>query len=110
MARRRGLLLLQDACQAHGAQAGGRPLTRYSPAVAYSFYPTKNLPCLGDGGAVLTNHEDVDRRIRKLRNHGSDQRSRHSMGYNSRLDDLQAGVLSAKLPREPHPRGEFAAG
>jgi len=68
-----------------------------SDAVSISFIIQKNLGCFGDGGAVCTNREDLDRRIRKLRNHGSDRRDHHSFGFNSRLDDLQAGVLSAKL-------------
>ena len=54
-------------------------------------------PAFGDGGAVVTNNEKIDKVVRKLRNHGSDKRSCHSMGYNSRLDDLHAGVLSAKI-------------
>ena len=62
-----------------------------------SFIIQKNLGTFGDGGAVVTNNEKVDKAIRKLRNHGSDKRSCHSMGFNSRLDDLHAGVLSAKL-------------
>ena len=69
----------------------------WSDAVCTSFIIQKNLGCFGDGGAVVTNNENIDRVVRKLRNHGSDKRSCHSPGYNSRLDDLQAGVLSAKL-------------
>ena len=68
LAREARAVLVQDACQAHGARFGGRPLTRYSPYVAYSFYPTKNLGCLGDGGAVATSSPAVARRIRQLRN------------------------------------------
>jgi len=100
IARRRGLLLLQDACQAHGAEAGGHPLTRFSPAVAYSFYPTKNLPCLGDGGAVLTDSRAVAERLRRLRDGGRrhDQVSR-VRAVNSRLDEMQACYLRAFLPR-----------
>jgi dTDP-4-amino-4,6-dideoxygalactose transaminase len=100
MARRRGLLLLQDACQAHGAQAGGRPLTRYSPAVAYSFYPTKNLPCLGDGGAVLTGSRPVAVRLRLLRDGGRrDGQVSRIRAVNSRLDEMQACYLRAFLPK-----------
>jgi dTDP-4-amino-4,6-dideoxygalactose transaminase len=65
--------------------------------VCTSFIIQKNLGTFGDGGAVVTNHEAVDRAIRRLRNHGSEKRSCHSYGFNSRLDDLHAGVLSAKL-------------
>jgi dTDP-4-amino-4,6-dideoxygalactose transaminase len=65
--------------------------------VSTSFIIQKNLGCFGDGGALFTNRDDVNEKVRKLRNHGSSQRDHHSMGTNSRLDDLQAGVLSAKL-------------
>lgn len=100
VARRRGVLLLQDACQAHGAKAGGRPLTRFSPAVAYSFYPTKNLPCLGDGGGVLTDSRALADRLRRLRDGGrrNDQVAR-IRAMNSRLDEIQACYLRAFLPK-----------
>jgi dTDP-4-amino-4,6-dideoxygalactose transaminase len=100
VARRRGLLLLQDACQAHGVAAEGHPLTRFSPAVAYSFYPTKNLPCLGDGGAVLTNSRAVAERLRRLRDGGrrNDQVAR-VRAVNSRLDEMQACYLRAFRPK-----------
>jgi len=65
--------------------------------VGTSFIIQKNLGTFGDGGAVVTNNPEIERIVRKLRNHGSDKRSVHSMGYNSRLDDLHAGILSAKL-------------
>jgi dTDP-4-amino-4,6-dideoxygalactose transaminase len=68
-----------------------------SDAATTSFIIQKNLGTFGDGGAVVTNNSEVDRLIRKLRNHGSDRRNVHSYGFNSRLDDLHAGVLSAKL-------------
>ena len=97
IADRHGLLVVEDNAQGIGARGNGFRTGELSDAVCTSFIIQKNLGCFGDGGAVLTNHENVDRVIRKLRNHGSDKRSRHSMGYNSRLDDLQAGVLSAKL-------------
>jgi dTDP-4-amino-4,6-dideoxygalactose transaminase len=100
IARRRGLVLLQDACQAHGAQEAGRPFTSFSPAVAYSFYPTKNLPCLGDGGAVLTNSRAVAEKVRRLRDGGrrNDQVAR-TRAINSRLDEMQACYLRAFLPK-----------
>ena len=100
IARRRGLVLLQDACQAHGAQEAGRPFTRFSPAVAYSFYPTKNLPCLGDGGAVLTDSRTVAEKLRRLRDGGrrNDQVAR-VRAINSRLDEMQACYLRAFLPK-----------
>jgi len=94
-ARRRGLLVVQDACQAHGV-----PLVHFSPAVAYSFYPTKNLPCLGDGGAVLTDSRAVAVRLRRLRDGGrhNDQLAR-VRAVNSRLDEMQACYLRAFLPK-----------
>lgn len=100
LARSLGAVLIQDACQAHGARYRGRPLTDFSPYVAYSFYPTKNLGCLGDGGAVLTNRASVARRISRLRDGGraAGHVSRLA-GINSRLDEMQACFLRAFLPR-----------
>ncbi|MFN3326247.1 MAG: DegT/DnrJ/EryC1/StrS family aminotransferase [Bryobacteraceae bacterium] len=100
LARRLRLTLIQDACQAHGARFRGRPLAEFSPYVAYSFYPTKNLGCLGDGGAVVTNRAAVNRHIRLLRDGGraGDMISRVA-GINSRLDEMQACFLRAFLPR-----------
>ncbi|MBZ5627217.1 MAG: DegT/DnrJ/EryC1/StrS family aminotransferase, partial [Acidobacteriia bacterium] len=91
------LLVVEDNAQGLGARGDGFRIGELSDAVCTSFIIQKNLGCFGDGGAVVTNREDVDRTIRRLRNHGSEKRSCHSMGFNSRLDDLQAGVLSAKL-------------
>jgi dTDP-4-amino-4,6-dideoxygalactose transaminase len=91
------LLVVEDNAQAIAAAGKGFRIGELSDAVCTSFIIQKNLGCFGDGGAVVTNNAEVDRIVRKLRNHGSDKRSCHSMGYNSRLDDLQAGVLSAKL-------------
>jgi dTDP-4-amino-4,6-dideoxygalactose transaminase len=97
IADRHKLLVIEDNAQAVGARGGGFRIGEWSDAVCTSFIIQKNLGCFGDGGAVVTNNENIDRMVRKLRNHGSDKRSCHSPGYNSRLDDLQAGVLSAKL-------------
>ncbi|MGD0496984.1 MAG: DegT/DnrJ/EryC1/StrS family aminotransferase [Bryobacteraceae bacterium] len=97
IAEKRGLLVVEDNAQGIGARGDGFTIGELSDAVCISFIIQKNLGCFGDGGAVVTNNAAVDRAIRKLRNHGSDKRSCHTMGYNSRLDDLQAGVLSAKL-------------
>jgi dTDP-4-amino-4,6-dideoxygalactose transaminase len=91
------LLVIEDNAQAIGAHGDGFKIGELSDAVCTSFITQKNLGTFGDGGAVVTNNAAVDRTIRKLRNHGSDKRSCHSMGYNSRLDDIHAGVLSAKL-------------
>jgi dTDP-4-amino-4,6-dideoxygalactose transaminase len=99
IADRHGLLIVEDNAQGIGARGDGFRIGELSDAVCTSFIIQKNLGCFGDGGAVVTNHEKVDRVIRKLRNHGSDKRSCHSMGYNSRLDDIHAGVLSVKLKR-----------
>jgi dTDP-4-amino-4,6-dideoxygalactose transaminase len=99
IADRHGLLIVEDNAQGIGARGDGFRIGELSDAVCTSFIIQKNLGCFGDGGAVITNHEKVDRAIRKLRNHGSDKRSCHSMGYNSRLDDIHAGVLSVKLKR-----------
>jgi dTDP-4-amino-4,6-dideoxygalactose transaminase len=91
------LLVIEDNAQAIGAHGDGFKVGELSDAACTSFIIQKNLGTFGDGGAVVTNNEAVDRTIRRLRNHGSDKRSCHSMGFNSRLDDLHAGVLSAKL-------------
>ena len=91
------LFVIEDNAQAIGARGDGFKTGELSDAVCTSFITQKNLGTFGDGGAVITNNAEVDRIIRKLRNHGSDKRSCHSMGYNSRLDDIHAGVLSAKL-------------
>jgi dTDP-4-amino-4,6-dideoxygalactose transaminase len=100
LARSKHAVLIQDACQAHGATYKGRPLTRFSDFVAYSFYPTKNLGCLGDGGAVATNSRKIADRLSLLRDGGrrGDQLSRIP-AINSRLDELQAAFLRAFLPR-----------
>jgi dTDP-4-amino-4,6-dideoxygalactose transaminase len=97
IADKHNLLVIEDNAQAAGARGDGFRIGELSDAVCTSFIIQKNLGTFGDGGAVLTRHEKVDRVIRKLRNHGSDKRSCHSMGYNTRLDDLHAGILSAKL-------------
>jgi len=91
------LLVIEDNAQAIGAHGDGFRIAELSDAATISFIIQKNLGTFGDGGAIVTNNTDVDRIVRKLRNHGSDKRSCHSPGFNSRLDDLHAGVLSAKL-------------
>jgi dTDP-4-amino-4,6-dideoxygalactose transaminase len=91
------LFVIEDNAQGIASHGEGFRVGELSDAVATSFIIQKNLGCFGDGGAVVTNNPEIDRIIRKLRNHGSEKRSCHSLGYNSRLDDLQAGVLSAKL-------------
>jgi len=102
LAERAGALLLEDAAQAHGASRHGRVAGSLGLAAATSFYPAKNLGAYGDGGAVLTSSEAVAHKIRALRNYGSDKKYHHpELGFNSRLDTMQAVVLSAKLARLP---------
>jgi dTDP-4-amino-4,6-dideoxygalactose transaminase len=101
LARERGIAVVEDACQAHGALYRGRPvgtLAGEGGMGALSFYPTKNLGALGDGGAIVTNHTAHAARLRKLRNGGQSDRYRHELaGVNSRLDELQAAVLRVGL-------------
>jgi len=100
LARERGLILVEDAAQAHGAHRGGVVAGSRGTAAALSFYPTKNLGALGDGGAVVTSDADVAARVRSLRVYG--ERARYESvehGVNSRLDPVQAAFLSVKLGR-----------
>ncbi|HXH89124.1 MAG TPA: DegT/DnrJ/EryC1/StrS family aminotransferase [Gaiellaceae bacterium] len=100
LARDRGLAVVDDAAQAHGAEFGGRRVGGLCDATAFSFYPTKNLGALGDGGAVVTDDAGLASRIRRLRSYGEDERYRSvESGRNSRLDALQAAVLRLKLAR-----------
>jgi dTDP-4-amino-4,6-dideoxygalactose transaminase len=100
LAERTGIVLIQDACQAHGARYDGLPLSNYSLLVAYSFYPTKNLGALGDGGALCMVREDDARKVRLLRDGGryGDHVSTVA-GMNSRLDEIQASYLRVALER-----------
>lgn len=99
IARKHGAALVEDAAQAHGARYKGRRIGGHGNAVCWSFYPSKNLGALGDGGAVTTNDASLAARIRQLANYGSRERYVHDLkGVNSRLDPLQAAVLRAKLP------------
>ena len=100
IARKHGLRTLEDGAQAHGARYKGRRIGAHGDAVAWSFYPGKNLGALGDGGAVTTNDPELADRIRVLRNYGSRVKYVNEVqGYNSRLDPLQAAVLRVKLAR-----------
>jgi dTDP-3-amino-3,4,6-trideoxy-alpha-D-glucose transaminase len=100
VAERHHLAIVEDCCQAHLATENGVPVGTRSHAAAFSFYPTKNLGALGDGGAVITGDETIAARVRRLRNGGQRDRYRHvEPGVNSRLDELQAAVLRARLPR-----------
>ncbi len=98
IAHRHGLVVIEDACQAHGAQYKGRRVGTLGNAGCFSFYPTKNLGAYGDGGMVVTNDPQVADRLRLLRNGGQQDRYHHAVkGINSRLDELQAAVLRVKL-------------
>jgi dTDP-4-amino-4,6-dideoxygalactose transaminase len=100
VASRHGLPVVEDCCQAHLATAGGRPVGTIGVAGAFSFYPTKNLGALGDGGAVITNDRGIAERVRRLRNGGQSSRYAHTEpGINSRLDEMQAALLRARLTR-----------
>lgn len=94
-----GLFLLEDAAQAHGARYRGARAGSLGSAAAFSFYPSKNLGALGDGGAVCTNDDVLAARLRRLRNLGQRAKGEHlEVGYNERLDGLQAALLRVKLP------------
>lgn len=99
LARKHKIPLIQDAAQAHGASFDGKPLAAFSRYIAYSFYPTKNLGCMGDGGAIITGNASIRARLTILRDGGrhGDQVA-HSFGVNSRLDELQCCFLRAFLP------------
>jgi len=102
LAHKRGLAVVEDACQAHLATTDGRPVGTVGVAGAFSFYPTKNLGALGDGGAVLTSDPELANRLRSLRNGGQSDRYTHpDFGVNSRLDEIQAAVLRARLEHLP---------
>ena len=103
IARRHHLEVIEDCCQAHLATSGGRPVGTIGVAGAFSFYPTKNLGACGDGGAVVTNDRTLADRVKRLRNGGQTDRYRHQeAGVNSRLDEMQAAILRARLPLLGH--------
>jgi dTDP-4-amino-4,6-dideoxygalactose transaminase len=100
LATKHGVHLIEDAAQAHGALYRGAKAGSLGIAAGFSFYPTKNLGALGDGGAVVTSDAALAKRIRLLRNYGSEKKYDHQIaGCNSRLDELQAAILSVKLRR-----------
>ncbi len=99
IAQRHGLALVEDCCHSHLATCAGRPVGTFGAAGAFSFYPTKNLGAIGDAGAVITTDKSLADRVRRLRNGGQATRYDHvEAGVNSRLDELQAAVLRARLP------------
>lgn len=98
LAKQHGLIVIEDAAQAQGARYKGRRVGGLGHAAGTSFYPGKNLGAIGDGGAVLTNDDDIAVKVRQLRNYGSKVKYEHALsGYNSRLDELQAAFLRVKL-------------
>jgi dTDP-3-amino-3,4,6-trideoxy-alpha-D-glucose transaminase len=99
LAARRGLAIVEDCCQAHLATCDGTPVGTSTTGGAFSFYPTKNLGAIGDGGAIITQDAALARQLRLLRNGGQSDRYHHDIaGFNSRLDEVQAAVLRARLP------------
>jgi dTDP-4-amino-4,6-dideoxygalactose transaminase len=113
LADRHGIAVIEDAAQAHGAWYGGARAGSIGDAASFSFYPTKNLGAYGDAGAVTTGSDDVADRVRRMRDGGQDAKYSHvELGVNSRLDELQAAVLNARLPHldgENARRAEIAA-
>jgi dTDP-4-amino-4,6-dideoxygalactose transaminase len=102
VAARHSLAIVEDCCQAHLATCEGKPVGSFGAAAAFSFYPTKNLGALGDGGAITTNDPGLAARARRLRNGGQTDRYHHGeFGVNSRLDEMQAAILRARLPLLP---------
>ncbi|MFY9553495.1 MAG: DegT/DnrJ/EryC1/StrS family aminotransferase [Blastocatellia bacterium] len=98
LARARNLIVIEDACQAHGALYKGERVGALGDAACFSFYPGKNLGAYGDAGMIVTNNAEVAERLKLLRNYGQPEKYRHViMGYNRRLDSLQAAVLRVKL-------------
>ena len=103
IANRHSLAVVEDACQAHGAEYKGRKTGSMGVAACFSFYPSKNLGCCGEGGAVTTNDAELAQRVRMLRDHGAARKYQHDFpGHNFRLEELQGGILAAKLPHLDH--------
>ncbi|CAG0998670.1 partial UDP-2-acetamido-2-deoxy-ribo-hexuluronate aminotransferase, partial [Gammaproteobacteria bacterium] len=100
VADKHGLKIIEDCAQSFGASIGGKQTGSFGLAAGTSFFPSKNLGAYGDGGLVTTNSDEIDRMVKQLRNHGSKVRYYHDViGYNSRLDELQAVILRVKLKR-----------
>jgi dTDP-4-amino-4,6-dideoxygalactose transaminase len=100
LCRKYNISLIEDCAQSHGAKYKGKKTGTFGELGAFSFYPTKNLGALGDAGAVVTNSDELNTIIRRLRNYGSDIKYFNEIaGYNSRLDEIQAGFLSIKLKK-----------
>ncbi|RME96430.1 MAG: DegT/DnrJ/EryC1/StrS family aminotransferase, partial [Bacteroidetes bacterium] len=102
IAKEHGLYVIEDNAQAHGCHYQGKPTGSWGDLAGISFYPGKNLGALGDGGMLVTNDDDLAERVRRLRNYGSQQKYQHEvLGYNMRLDELQAAFLEVKLRHLP---------
>jgi dTDP-4-amino-4,6-dideoxygalactose transaminase len=100
LSRKHGIPLVEDCAQAHGATYRGRPVGTFGVCGCFSFYPGKNLGAYGEGGAVVTNDDEVAARLRRLRDHGQGQRYYHEeIGFNYRMDGMQGAVLGVKLKR-----------
>ena len=98
IAKKYNLYVIEDACQAHGAEYNGKKAGSMGDVGCFSFYPTKNLGCLGDGGLITTNNSEVYALAKMLRDHGQSKKYEHEIiGYNERLDSIQAAVLNIKL-------------
>lgn len=98
IAKRNGLIVIEDAAQAHGSRYKGKMAGSFSDAAAFSFYPGKNLGALGDGGCIVTDNKELADKVRALGNYGSDYKYHHiCRGTNSRLDEMQAAFLRVKL-------------
>lgn len=98
LCKKYNLKLVEDCAQAHGAEYNGKKVGSFGDIGCFSFYPGKNLGCFGDGGAITTNNEEIYKRIKLLRSYGSEKKYHHvEVGYNARLDELQAGLLNVKL-------------
>lgn len=98
IAKKYNLKIIEDAAQAHGAIYQGRRVGNLSDAAAFSFYPGKNLGCMGDGGGIATNDENLFNKIKAIANYGSDRKYHHIYkGVNSRLDEIQAAILNIRL-------------
>ena len=99
IAKKNNLYVIEDCAQAHGATYKGRKIGTFGDVSGFSFYPGKNLGALGDAGAIITNREEIAAKVRALGNYGSDYKYHHIyQGHNSRLDEMQAAFLNAKLP------------
>jgi dTDP-4-amino-4,6-dideoxygalactose transaminase len=98
LAKKKGLFVVEDSCQAHGAEYKGRSAGSIGDAVCFSFYPGKNLGAYGEAGAMVTNNQNLAERIKTLRDHGQLKKYQHRMiGWNARMDGLQGAILSVKL-------------